>query len=124
MSSDISKSLPQPAENAAGEIEEELLEAMELARARNLVERSPTSLVRYLEKAGMLSETALYGILCAVQIGPGLARAGGGVAVVCQARRRRTWHVWARDSEAPQLRPCRGRVSFGSLSGLGALGFR
>lgn len=75
LSSDIPKSLPQPAENAAEEIEEELLEAMELARARNLVERSPTALVRYLEKTGMLSKTALYGILCAVQIGPGFARA-------------------------------------------------
>lgn len=64
---------------------------MELAMARNPVERTPTSLVRYLGKAGMLSETALYGVLCAVQFGPGLERAHATklqVAVLqCFARR-------------------------------------
>lgn len=77
LSCDISAQLPQPTSGACDDIDEELVEAIEFARHPNPADRNPTSLVRYLEKAGMLSETALFGLLSSIQVGPGLARTHG-----------------------------------------------
>jgi len=48
--------------------------AVDTARADNLAERNPQGLMRYLESAPVMSETAFYGLLCAIQCGPGLIK--------------------------------------------------
>jgi len=69
---DISADLPEPTDEDAESVEEELLEAMALARSRNLAERNPGLLCHYLEHCGTLTPAALYGVLNGIQPGPTL----------------------------------------------------
>lgn len=75
LSGDISERLPVPPEGADETVDEELIEGLWAARHANPAERSPVALTRYLEKAPKMSETSLYGLLQAIQIGPNLSRA-------------------------------------------------
>lgn len=75
LSGDIAERLPVPPEGANETVDEELIEGLWAARHANPAERSPVALTRYLEKAPKMSETSLYGLLQAIQIGPNLSRA-------------------------------------------------
>ena len=49
------------------EVDEELLEAISIARSRNPAERNPTTLCHFLEHCPPLSQHALHGVLTAIQ---------------------------------------------------------
>ena len=59
LSRDISSELPEPPESDEEGLEDELLDAMTLARSKNPAERCPDSLCYYLEHCSKLSEGTL-----------------------------------------------------------------
>ena len=68
--SDITEDLPAPRTSETDHIPEELIEAIDLARAENPADCSPAALIKYLGSAPLMSETAMYGLFCSIQVGP------------------------------------------------------
>ena len=70
---DIPSELPPPPEGEEDDaIDEELIEALSLARHKNPAEMSPNALSHYLENCSKMSVTSLFGVVNAVQSGPSL----------------------------------------------------